>query len=46
MIKKKTVKVKMSVNLSSDFFEKQYDKKTDIKKEIKIFKLNVNNYRT
>ena len=34
----------MFMNLSNDPFEKQYDKKADIKKEINIFKLNVNNY--
>ena len=45
-IKKMIIKIKMFVNYSSDFFEKQYDKKADIKKKIKVFKLNVNNYRT
>ena len=46
MIKKEIVKVKMFVNLNSDPSEKQYDKKMDIKKKIKISKLNANNYRT
>ena len=46
MIKKKTVKIKMFMNFNNDFFEKQYDKKTNIKIKIKIFKLNVNNYWT
>ena len=44
-IKKMIIKIKMFVNYSNDSSEGQYDKKTDIKKEIKIFKLNVNNYR-
>ena len=45
-IKKMIVKIKMFMNYNNDFFEKQYDKKVNIKKKIKIFKLNINNYRT
>ena len=45
-IKEMIVKIKMSVNYNSDSPEKQYDKKMGIKKKIKIFKLNVNNYHT
>ena len=44
-IKKMIVKIKTSVDYNSDPFEEQYDKKADIKKKIKIFKLNINNYR-
>ena len=44
-IKKMIIKIKMFVNYSSDPSEKQYDKKINIKKKIKIFKLNINNYR-
>ena len=46
MTKEETAKVKMSVNLSSDPPEEQYDKEAGIKEKIKISKLNANNYRT
>ena len=45
-IKKMIVKIKMFVNYSRDSSEEQYDKKMGIKEKIKIFKLNINNYRT
>ena len=40
------VKTKTPVDYSSDSPKGQYDKRAGIKKEIKIFKLNANNYRT
>ena len=46
MTKKETAKVKMPVDLSSDPPEGQYDKEAGIKGEIKVLKLNANNYRT
>ena len=46
MIKEEIAKVKVSVDLSSDPPEGQYDKGAGIKGEIKVPKLNANNYRT
>ena len=36
----------MFVDYNNDFLKRQYDKRVGIKRKIKIFKLNVNNYRT